>query len=819
VLIALGTGAAAQAAQLPPAPSLNIAVSNSSTDNNNVIYGVTAALQPLVGVPPLPAGPPTLSLNVLPINIPDASAVYGGFNTIAYAPSTRPGATVDLIGAQTNSFGLIWRFFGPNFLGTQSPPGPPDAVQVWPCGDCVGPQNPISMAVDGNGTLYVLSLDQIPAGEGSNLVVELWAFPTSATNASGFVSHPILVDADVAGPGQYWSSGAAVSGPRDYTKNNIDCHGSCVGPDNPDPNLVMDLMIAPAGVAAPVTPDDVLVLFGDPAFAVSDPVALVADYSAANLQAVLSYAGANPPWSVLATPLTVANANDFGNWGYAFLGDGGQTRSFGGEGAVSIAAWPANSSILIMTDLGNIYQFSWSTTTGEGTTYQVQNTANFSQGVLPLGCSSNANFEVSPTSQVATLRTGVESGYSYAFVTQYTCGAVASSPPLAPLIAAAPLVAPSSPPTSPSEVLSLDGTNPPQTATENDGPLAGLAVSGPASAPGGTGTGKGCTGNGCNLTGGLAQTLSGTAAAIAAVDALKPPNNTITENFCIVTDPRKICGGTDSTNALYKYTTLPVKSVCPAAFGNTIIPDYICGSYGSMGQGSGTELVVIQGNAPGVDAIPGLLNYNDADPDFFFDTTPPPCSTTKPEPDILFGWAPWTGDTKDEGTIPEGLKMTELTYGCGTSKGLSSGMSLNLLGGRLNLNGVTEFKPGNLVSFAEFKYGNLLEDVEQARIDLPQKARLLQIVTESEVFLKDGQTQCAARKLWRADKYVMDHSVHFRSAPGKDPNPYGRARSRLANLFFTIYSRIEGNPPPSVWPVARPPGMCTHDQDIDRDGY
>jgi hypothetical protein len=163
--------------------------------------------------------------------------------------------------------------------------------------------------------------------------------------------------------------------------------------------------------------------------------------------------------------------------------------------------------------------------------------------------------------------------------------------------------------------------------------------------------------------------------------------------------------------------------------------------------------------------------------------------------------------------------MTELTYGCGTSKGLSSGMSLNLLGGRLNLNGVTEFKPGNLVSFAEFKYGNLLEDVEQARIDLPQKARLLQIVTESEVFLKDGQTQCAARKLWRADKYVMDHSVHFRSAPGKDPNPYGRARSRLANLFFTIYSRIEGNPPPSVWPVARPPGMCTHDQDIDRDGY
>src|ERR1700684_3241116 len=144
----------------------------------------------------------------------------------------------------------------------------------------------------------------------------------------------------------------------------------------------MDLMIAPAGVAAPVTPNDVLVLFGDPGFTESDPVALVADYSATNLQAVLSYAGANPPWSVLATPLTVANANDFGNFGLAFIG-GTQTVSNGGESAVSIAAWPASSNILMMTNLGNIYQFSWSTTGGEVPTHQLQNPAELSQGHVP----------------------------------------------------------------------------------------------------------------------------------------------------------------------------------------------------------------------------------------------------------------------------------------------------------------------------------------------------------------------------------------------------------------------------------------------------
>jgi hypothetical protein len=818
VFVALGIGAAAYA------QSLNIAVSNSSTQDNNVIYGVTATPQI-----PSTLGPPSLSLNVLPINpAPPAPRAYGGFNTIVYAPSTQAGASVDLIGSGS-CCGPIYRFFGPTFSGTLGSSAP-NAVQVWACTNnpyygytptpCSGPDDPISMAVDGNGTLFVLSSDTIqgpgasPTNDPTAIVVELWAFPKSATSPSGFVSSPILVDPDVAGPGQHWSNGAPVSGARDYTLNNIDafngnfgfCDGSCA-PDYPSPNRVMDLMIAPAGVAAPVSPNDVLVLFGDPGFAESDPVALVADYSATNLQAVLSYAGANPPWSVLATPLTVANANDFGNFGLAFI-DGELTASDGGESAVSIAAWPATSNILMMTNLGNIYQFSWSATVGEVTTYQLQNPANFSQGALPLGCSSYGNFGINPTTQVATLRTGVLSGNSYAFVTQYTCG---------------------DGPSSPSEVLSLDGTNISQLPEpERDGPLAGLAVSGAAPAHGGTGTAQGCTGSGCNLTGGVAQTITGTPAAIAAVDALQPPNNAITENVCIVPqDPRHLCNKNAppaSGNPLYNSKTLPVKSVCPdskfnPSFGNTVIPDYICGSYGSTGQGSGTGFVVIQGIAKGVDGIPGLLDYSDANPDFFFNTPPPPCSTTKPEPDILFGWAPWTGDTNVEGTIPEQQNMIELTYGCGSSKGLSSGMSLLLVGGQLNLNGVTEFKPGNLVSFAEFKYGNLLADVTLAPIDLPQKVRLLKIVTESELFLIDGKTECAARKLWRADKFVSDHAAHFHGTPGKDPNPYGRARSRLANLFFTLFSRIEGNAPPQTWPVSRPPGICVHNLDIDSDGY
>ena len=784
LLVALGIGAVAQA------QTLQIAVSNLSNQtsgegqNNNVIYGVTAT--PQTGLPP------ALSLSVLPIN----SAAYGGFSTLVYAPSVQPGASVDLIAVQTYSAGTIWRFFGPTFSGTSGPPAPPDAVQIWSCGDgCSGPQFPISMAIDGNGTLYVLSSDSIS----ESTVVELWAFPSSSANASGFVANPILVNPDVAGPGVYWSSGAPVHKARDYTLNNIDasngtfgelCGGTCP-PDYPSPSLVMDLMIAPRGVAAPVSANDVLVLFGDHAFAQSDPVALVADYSATNLQAVLSYSGLNPPWSILATPLTVANANDFGDWGEVFI-EGEPQSATGGEGAVSIAAWPATSNILLMTGLGNIYQFSWSST-DDGTSYNVSNPANFSQGVLPLGCANGS-------SQVATLRTGVEATNSYAFVTQYTCGEGGAS--------------------RPSQVWSMDGTST-QIVMENDGPLVGLAVSG------GTGTGAGCTGSGCNLTGGVQQVIKGTPAAIKAIQDLGSAG-TIVENVCIVEqDPRQICNKNAPLlkmgNKLYNSPTLPVTSVCPnshfnPSFGNTVIPDYICGNYGPLGAGTGTGFVVIQGIAKGVDGIPGLLDYSDADPDEFFGTTAQPCSTTNPA-DILFGWAPWSGDTNVEGTIPEGPNMIELTYGCGSSRGSSSGMSLILVGGALNLHGVTEFKPNNLVSFAEFKYGNLLEDMAQAPIDKVQKLRLVQIITESEEFLIKGKSQCAARKLWRADKYVADHARHFHGKLGQDPNPYGRARSRLANLFFTIYSRIEGYPPPSVWPLSRPPGMCVNNEDDDHDGY
>jgi hypothetical protein len=797
-LIALCGSVAAQAQSIQMAASLSY--NSGANSDNNAVFRVT--------VTPQTGKPPSLSLSPLPINTASSFNYYGfNNNALVYAPNSQTGAT-DLI---ADSNGSISRFFGPNFYGTTTN-GAPGAVTIWnSCpgsveegvrssavvATCTGPQMPGPMAIDGNGTLYVLSLDSGPSNcEGP--VVELWAFAKLASSPSGFSATPVLIDNNVAG------SGTSSCMARDYSNNNISFSPQANLGFNPNPNTVYDLMVAPSYVAAPLSPNDVLVVFGDSTYNYPVPpneVAVLADYNALNLGAVLN--GTAP----LNPPLTVLNSTDITHWGQAPTGTSGAWQGSGSDNALSVAAWPADANLLLLDEDGNIFKFTWSTTcaVASATTCSVINLPVF-WSLLP-----NANSNVGTGSlQVNSLRTGEQAGASYAFVTADAFFNDEVSYSYA------------APPEILGEILSLDGADTPQTVTTSDGPFAALAVSSPPSGSG-TGTAAQCV-SGCDLTGGDQQQIMGTPAAIAAVEALGA-KGTITENVCIVEqDPRHICNPSAPKapgNPYYNSGTLPVSAVCPnsyfkPSFGNTVIPDYICGDYGSGGPGTGTGFAVIQGIANGVDGISGLLIYNDANADAFFDPgQTEPC--TGAEPVTVFGWAPWSGSPV-EGFIPESPNLIELTYGCGTSKSTSSGMSIDLVGAKLSLATAREFKP-TPVGFAQFKYANLFTDVLVAPIDLVQKVRLEEIIVRSELFLDQGQYSCAARKIWRADEYVSDHAAHFHGISGFDPNSYGRSRSRLANLFFTIFSRIEGNPAPQVWPIAKPPGVCPGNIDVDPDGY
>jgi hypothetical protein len=407
-----------------------------------------------------------------------------------------------------------------------------------------------------------------------------------------------------------------------------------------------------------------------------------------------------------------------------------------------------------------------------------------------------------------TLRTGVDGGNPYAFVTLYQCGG--PSPQLTP--------------SYPSEVVSLDGIHAPQTITDSDGPLAGLAVAAPAAivtvtAHNGSGTASNCIAPlTCNITGADTQTLgAGTAAAAVALAAAG--TSTITENVCTVNvDPRAICPPGIPSSPYYNSRTLPIKAVCPnftsPAAGPSVLPDYLCGAYGPGGAGTGTGFGVIQGIASAVNVIPGLLNLNDENPDAFF----PPGGTSECSPDGVFvdnisdGWGPlFTSGV--EGIIPEGNHLIELTTGCGGDKQPTAGMSLMVVGTALELNNATQELgnlPKTLANFAEYKYFNLGVELAEDPIDLQNKVRLLEIITQSALFLAGGKNGCAEDTLYEADRYVINNATHFHGVPAIDPNAYGRTRARILNLFYTLYTRLDGNINP-ISPTGTPLNLIIDD--------
>ena len=358
----------------------------------------------------------------------------------------------------------------------------------------------------------------------------------------------------------------------------------------------------------------------------------------------------------------------------------------------------------------------------------------------------------------------------------------------------------------------------------SSGALAGTCSSGALQFPvtstttSSTGTIAGCTAPAvCNLSGGDSQTVvAGTAAAAATLASVG--TEMITENLCIIAqDPREICGANSHTPFHTKNTTFPVSEFCPG-FGNTVVPDYLCGAYSSAGPGvpphaPNNGLAVLEGIGDDVNAIPGLLWLNDANPDVYFGFSPAgsecnsiglPISPLTGLPDgISVAWAPWSGSAV-EGSIPENPRATEITDGCGGQKNPTTGISVTLIGVTLNLsNAVQELGPAaarnspalNLVEFAEYKYVNLFVDVSEANIPTSNKAHLLAIITQSALFLAGGNHACAETTLYDADNYVINNAGVF-LGNAVDPNSYGRTRMRLLNLFYTEYTRLDMQPNP-----------------------
>jgi hypothetical protein len=285
---------------------------------------------------------------------------------------------------------------------------------------------------------------------------------------------------------------------------------------------------------------------------------------------------------------------------------------------------------------------------------------------------------------------------------------------------------------------------------------------------------------GCNLSNG--------AIPHSVVGGPSPLPGTVTENACkVAQDPRIVQYGTCTGHSL------PVSQVCPG-FGNTVIPDFMCGSSGP----SGSAFELINTEAEGVDALSGIYVQSEAFADVALGGTPPACPAT------VVGWAPRSASLV-EGTVPEGNDMLELTNGCGSSKTGSRGLSIYAIGLALNTNalpGATQRE--KLKLFTAQKYVNLYESIAAGNIVRSERFKVNACVAISELLFVTDNLCPAARAIVDCDAQVAAAVSEFSGSPS-DPNVWGDIRGRLGNLYLTINTRLLGNPANTSWPPTNLP--------------
>jgi len=390
-----------------------------------------------------------------------------------------------------------------------------------------------------------------------------------------------------------------------------------------------------------------------------------------------------------------------------------------------MAFWPPDASLLITTSDGAILRYAF--TGGTATSLP-----DFSSGL------GNGKFKI---------KTGIENGVPFAFVANNNGGDI--------LKFGAP------PPGG--------GPNPPlATVTTGVEHPQGLAATNLKSAASST-----CLQNagGCDLLGNVLK---------HSIEDVPTLAGRLIEDICVVpVDPRIAQYGTCTGH------TLQVGQVC-AGYGNTVIPDYLCGGSGNSGSG----FALVKSLTSSDNQLTGAYVASDADSTTVLPGTNPPC------PQTVLAWAPLAG----EGSVVEGNNFVEMTGTCGTSGAGTRQLSLWGLGLVVNVTAL----PGSnirkkLTNFATSKYGTLESTISAASVDPTFEASLLNCINVSQTAFNKNQFASAASQLLTCDSLVAGSPGSF-SATTANPNPAGEIRGRLANLYMTINTRILGNPPAGAWP-------------------
>jgi hypothetical protein len=605
---------------------------------------------------------------------------------------------------------------------------PVSAAIVWSAAsNSAGPRGPDGLSVDGAGNLYVVTNSPRP---------QIWVMQPSASAPGGYAA-PILLDSKFAG-------------------REVDSLVETVVVPNSLPTAVQ-AALANNGIHA----GDLLALVADNDLDPGDrnEQVTVFNYSAASIKAFLLNPGA-----AIVPPAIALREAQF-------------PETSKGPLPAGMDIWSADGSLLISTSNGTILQFTLPNTGSPTALWTTNKPTTFAA----ISCGT-------PPCPFHKLRTGMQAGNAYAFVTQSTGSSSGNILEFA---------VPSSTPTPyngfgftvSTAVVAANATT---TSSSTAGSPAGLAL-----APAGevlASTSACASAAGCDPTGGLAHVI------VPGTSGVGPQgvHGNIIEQTCIVTDTRLQQDGTCPGN-------LSIAKQCPG-FSASFIPPTICGASGP----TANQFAVIQTIANGVDDVPGILVQTQESP-----TSVIPGTKITPEcqdPRQVLGWSPRLGS--DEGSIPEGTAVVDVTGFCDKAGASTRGNSIWTIGGQLSPS--VSSTTHELVGFTNQKLISLAETIRSANITRPVKEALDVCLVKSAFLLDRGHYSCAARKIWECDEMVADTVKSFSSSTD-NPNPYGDVRGRLGSLFYTINSRILHNAPNATWPLSAPPPSCHRECKKDSD--
>jgi hypothetical protein len=181
--------------------------------------------------------------------------------------------------------------------------------------------------------------------------------------------------------------------------------------------------------------------------------------------------------------------------------------------------------------------------------------------------------------------------------------------------------------------------------------------------------------------------------------------------------------------------------------------------------------------------------------------------------------AAWTTNPANsiEGVTPHPGELEEMAGACDESRVLGRGMSLFGVGFIVNPDAnvtatdpITHLSVVGMQAFAQLKLNDIVQTVTNAQNINTDVKTAIQTgdgygnLKQIQASLSNNDYGCAAYEAYLLDQFIQNDGNPASDYQGDPniPNPWGDIRGRLANLYLTLQTRLNGQVANTTWPPA-----------------